>query len=64
MFLVKFIKFIAIGMTVSFPIEGYYYSNYTRPFLSSVVEQWKLVHLISVFQYMQYLSILSSTCLN
>ena len=25
------------------------YSNYTRVFLSSVVEQWKLVHLISVF---------------
>ena len=29
-------------MTVSFPIEGYYYSNYTRVFLSSVVEHWKL----------------------
>ena len=51
-------------MTMSFPIEGYHYSNYTRVFLSSVVEQWKLVHLISVFQYLQYSGILSSTCLN
>ena len=39
-------KFHVLVMTESFPIKG---SNYTRVFLSSVLEQWKLVHLISVF---------------
>ena len=47
MFTVFYGKFHVLVMTESLPRFSSN-SNYTRVFLSSVVEQWKLVHLISV----------------
>ena len=48
-FMVKFMFLIIGDDLIHFQFKVIIDSNYTRVFLSSDVEQWKLVHLISVF---------------
>ena len=51
-FTVKFMFLIICDDLIHFQFKVIIDSNYTRVFLSSDVEQWKLVHLISVFLYL------------